>query len=195
MAVRRGVALIITLIILACLLSVSGLGLIYLLANREPVVASRSTLVLRLTGQLGEGGPEDIGWFPGSRHATVRNIVENLRKARRDPRITSVLVLPSGLEAPYWSKLQEIRDALVQFRRSGKSATAYLEYGGDHEYFLATGCDRIFLVPSSPLDVTGVATYELFLRPSAMARISCSYMSRLSDSSISLCAGVKPFSV
>ncbi len=166
MAVRRGVALIVTLIVLACLLSVSGLTIVYLVATREPMVASRSTLVLRLSGELTEGGPEDgvSGWLTGGRRPTVRGIVDNLRKAKRDPRITGVLVMPSGMQATYWAKLQEIRDALIDFRKSGKSATAYLEYGGDREYFLATGCGRIFLVPSSPLDVVGVATYEMFLR-------------------------------
>jgi protease-4 len=165
-AVRRGVALVITLIVLACLVSVSGLAIIYLLMTREPVVPSRSLLVLRLSGELAEGGPDDgvAGWLTGVRRPTVRTIVENLRKARRDPRISGVLLSPSGLQAPYWAKLQEIRDALVDFRKSGKPATAYLEYGGDREYFLATGCDRIFMVPSSPLDVSGLAMYELFLR-------------------------------
>jgi protease-4 len=165
-AVRRGVALVITLIVLACLVSVSGLAIIYLLMTREPVVPSRSMLVLRLSGELAEGGPDEgfAGFLTGARRPTVRNIVENLRKAGRDPRITGVLLMPSGLQAPYWAKLQEIRDALIDFRRSGKTATAYLEYGGDREYFLATGCDRIFLVPSSPLNVSGLATYELFLR-------------------------------
>jgi len=155
-----------TLIVLACLVSVSGLAIIYLLMTREPVVPSRSMLVLRLSGELAEGGPDEglAGFLTGGRRPTVRNIVENLRKASRDPRITGVLLMPSGLQAPYWAKLQEIRDALIDFRRSGKPATAYLEYGGDREYFVATGCDRIFLVPSSPLDVSGLATYELFLR-------------------------------
>jgi len=163
---RRGVLLVVTLIVLACLVSVSGLAIIYLLMTQGPVVPTRSTLVVRVSGELGEGGPDDgvAGFLTGTRRPTVRNIVENLRKASRDPRITGVLLMPSGLQAPYWAKLQEIRDALIEFRRSGKTATAYLEYGGDREYFLATGCDRIFLVPSSPLDVSGVATYELFLR-------------------------------
>jgi len=165
-ALRRGIALIVALIVLACLLSISGLALVYLVTTREPVVATRSTLVLRLSGDLTEGGPEDgvTGWLPGPRHPTVRNVVENLRKAKGDPRVTSVLLMPSGLQAPYWAKLQEIRDALIDFRKSGKSATAYLEYGGAQEYLLATGCDRVFLVPSSPLDLTGLAMYELFLR-------------------------------
>ena len=40
----------------------------------------------------------------------------------------------------------------------------YLEYGGDRDYYLATAADKVFLMPSSPLDVAGVATYEVFLR-------------------------------
>jgi len=163
-AVRRGVAVVVVLIVLACLVSLSGLALIYLTFTREPTVPSRSTLVMRLSGDLAEGGPEDGFPWPGTRRPTVRGIVENLRKAQRDARITGVLLIPSGLQASYWGKLQEIRDALIAFRTSGKPATAYLEYGGDREYFLATGCDRIYLVPSSPLDVSGLAMYELFLR-------------------------------
>ena len=57
-----------------------------------------------------------------------------------------------------------MRDAVLDFRKSGKPVYAYLEYGGDREYYLATAADKVFLMPSSPLDLTGVATYELFLR-------------------------------
>src|SRR5262249_43865626 len=67
-------------------------------------------------------------------------------------------------ESPYWGKVQEIRDAVLDFRKSGKPVYAYLEYGGNREYYLATAADRIFLMPSSPLDLTGLATYEVFLR-------------------------------
>src|SRR5262249_14037952 len=41
---------------------------------------------------------------------------------------------------------------------------AYLEYGGEQEFYLATACDKVFLMPTSTLDLTGVASYELFLR-------------------------------
>jgi protease-4 len=57
-----------------------------------------------------------------------------------------------------------VRDAIFDFRRSGKTAIAYLEEGGQSEYYLATACDRIYLAPSTPLALTGVATYQLFLR-------------------------------
>jgi protease-4 len=41
---------------------------------------------------------------------------------------------------------------------------AFLEYGGDREYYLASAADKVYLLPTSPLDLTGVASYEIFLR-------------------------------
>jgi protease-4 len=94
---------------------------------------------------------------------TVRSIVDSLRKAKVDSRVAGVLLVPSEVQV-LWGKVQEIRDAVLDFKKSGKPIVAYLEYGGDREYYLATASDRIFLMPTSPLDVNGVTTYELFLR-------------------------------
>ena len=60
--------------------------------------------------------------------------------------------------------MQELREAVVDFSTSGKPVYAFLEYGGDREFYLATAADKIFLVPTATLDLTGVATYEVFLR-------------------------------
>jgi protease-4 len=94
---------------------------------------------------------------------TVRTIVESLRKAKADRRVTSVIVRPTGTAA-LWGKVQEVRDAILDFRSSGKPIVAYLEYGGEQEYFLASACDKVFLMPTATLDLTGIASYELFLR-------------------------------
>jgi protease-4 len=75
-----------------------------------------------------------------------------------------VLLRPGTISSPYWGKLQELRDAVVRFRASGKRVVAFLEYGGEREYFLASAADSVFLLPTSPLDLTGVASYEIFLR-------------------------------
>ena len=94
---------------------------------------------------------------------TVRGVVEMLRKAKTDKRITSVILKPSGAGA-LWGKVQEVRDAVTDFRRSGKPIVAFLEYGGEQEFYLATACDKVFLLPTATLDLTGMASYELFLR-------------------------------
>ena len=74
-----------------------------------------------------------------------------------------LVVEPVG-GAPFWARSQEVRDAILDFRKSGKKTIAYLEYGGEQEYFLATACEKVVLLPSSVLDLKGLATYEVFLR-------------------------------
>jgi protease IV len=162
---RRGFAVLFTILGVAVFVSVVGFAMLYLLLAREPPVSSGSTLVLRVGGNLSEVAPADVvGYLRGVRTPTVRSIVDNLRKAQVDSRVRAVLLKPTGFDSPFWAKVQEVRDAVLEYRKSGKPIYAYLEYGGDREYYLATAADKIFLMPSSPLDLTGVASYELFLR-------------------------------
>jgi protease IV len=162
---RRGFAILFTLLGAAVFISLAGFALLYVAFGREPAVPSNATLVLRVGGSLSEMAPNDVvGYLRGTRAPTVRGIVDNLRKAKIDARVRAVLLKPTGFESPFWAKVQEVRDAVLDFRKSGKPVYAYVEYGGDREYYLATAADKIFLMPSSPLDLTGVATYELFLR-------------------------------
>lgn len=162
---RRGFTILFTLLGIAVFFSIAGFFALYLLFGREPAVSSNSTLVLAVGGDLAEVAPADVvGYLRGVRTPTVRSVVDNLRKAKVDSRVRGVILKPTGFSSPFWSKVQEIRDAVLDFRKSGKPVYAYLEYGGDREYYLATAADKVFLMPSAPLDLTGVATYQLFLR-------------------------------
>jgi protease-4 len=163
MAVRRGVWVVIVLIAVAVSISAMGMLILVSAVGREPQVTSNSTLVLRVGGNLGE---MDAGGVFGSfieGPPTVRALVEMLKKAKTDKRITSVILKPSGAGA-LWGKVQEVRDAVTDFRHSGKPVIAFLEYGGEQEFYLATACDKVFLLPTATLDLTGMASYELFLR-------------------------------
>jgi protease-4 len=164
-AASRGVRFVLTFLGLAVFVSVAGIVLLYLLVSRGPSVPASATLVLRPGGELQEIVPDDVvGQVFGRDSTTVRAFVDSLDKAKRDPRIRSVLLMPSSLSLPYWGKVQELRDALLDFRTTGKTVIAFLEYGGDREYYLASAADRVYLMPTSPLDLTGVASYEIFLR-------------------------------
>jgi protease-4 len=162
---RRGLAILFSFLGFALFVSIAGFTLMYVLFGREPAVPSSSTLVLKVGGTLSELAPGDVvGYLRGSKAPTVRAIVDNLRKAKVDPRVKAVLLKPTGFESPFWAKVQEVRDAVIDFKKSGKPVYAYLEYGGDREYYLATAADKVFLMPATALDLVGVATYELFLR-------------------------------
>jgi len=162
---RRGFAILFTFLGVAFFISIVGFTAIYFLFGREPAVPGNATLVVHIGGDLNEIAPADVvGYLRGVRTPTVRSIVDDLRKAKSDSRIHAVLLKPSGFSSPFWGKVQEIREAILDFKKSGKPIYAYLEYGGDREYYLATAADKVFLMPSASLDLEGVATYELFLR-------------------------------
>lgn len=162
---RRGFTIILALLGAAFFISIAGFALLYFLVGREPSVPSNATLTLKVGGTLAEVAPADVvGYLRGGRTPTVRGIVDDLRKAKVDPRIRAVLLKPTGFDSPFWGKVQEVRDAVLEFKKSGKPVYAFMEYGGDREYYFATAADKIYLMPSSALDLTGVATYELFLR-------------------------------
>jgi protease IV len=163
--VTRGVRFVLVFIGLAVVVSIVGLGAMFVVMSRGPAVPSTATLVLRPGGEIQEVVPDDVfGLLSGRSTSTVRGFVEGLAKAKRDPRIRTVLLMPSSLSLPYWGKVQELRDAIVDFKKSKKQVIAFLEYGGDREYYLASAADKVYLLPTSSLDLTGVASYEMFLR-------------------------------
>src|SRR6476469_3643603 len=138
----------------------------FLVVGRGPSVAGNSTLVLRLDDDLREVPNDNVvqQLFEGNEPGGLLSVLEALRKAKVDKRIQGVIILPAGLKAPYWAKVQEVHDAILDFRKSGKPAVAFLEYAGEREYFIASACSRIVLMPSASLDLNGLAAYEVFLR-------------------------------
>tara|TARA_B100001123_G_scaffold83999_1_gene96175 strand:- start:19299 stop:21050 length:1752 start_codon:yes stop_codon:yes gene_type:complete len=146
------------------LASLGAVVVIVTLATAGPTIEPRSVLWLRLPSNLTEYVPESLlGQLIAGRRDTVNSVVEALRKAKVDERIEAVVVIPSP-QLGMWGKVQEVREAILDFKESGKPIIAYLEYGGSQQYYLATAADKIFLTPTSSVDLVGVASYELFLR-------------------------------
>ncbi len=163
MSGRRGVWLVVILIFVAVAISAAGLIATAFFLGSSPQVAANSALVLRVSGDLGEVEPGGLVGSLFEPPPTVRSVVDALRKAKADRRVTSVIIRPTSTAA-LWGKVQEVRDAIIDFKTSKKPIIAYLEYGGEQEFYLASACDKVFLMPTASLDLTGIANYELFLR-------------------------------
>lgn len=163
MAVRRGVWLVVALLSVAVVVSAAGLIFTALLVGRGPQVAGNSVLMMRISGDLQEVEPGGILGQLMEPPPTVRSVIGALRKAKVDDRVTGVVIRPAGTAA-LWAKVQEVRDAILDFRTSGKPIIAYLEQGGEQEFYLASAANKVFLMPTASLDLTGIASYELFLR-------------------------------
>jgi len=158
----KGLRFVVGFLVVATIVSVGAMLLLYVLVGHEPTVPAQATLVLKPSGDLPEVLPELA--FGAGNDLTVRAYVELIRKAKGDSRIKGILLRPGGLNSPFWAKVQELREAIGEFKASGKFVYAWLEYGGDREYYLASIADKVYLLPSASLDLTGVASYEVFLR-------------------------------
>ncbi len=162
MSSRRGVLLVFVLIGFAVMFSVAGLLVLTLVSGTAPSVQANSALYLPVRAPFEEIERVDVLQL-FDRAPALRATVALIERARRDDRITSLVILPQTSGA-LWGQLQEVRQAIVDFKSSGKPVTAYLEYGGAGEYYLASAADRILMMPAGQLDLSGVATYELFFR-------------------------------
>lgn len=146
---------------------VIGLAIGRLFATKQPTIAANSVLVLTLQGDLPEAAPVELPFpFLRSQSApTVRDLWTSLREAATDSRIKAVVLQPHRLLAG-WGKLQELRQDLSEFKKSGKPVYALLQAPGSQEYYLATIADRIFLSPDDMLGIKGFRLEELFFKNS-----------------------------
>ncbi len=130
-----------------------------------PSIESGSTLVLTLQGEIPERQPVEFpfAFLGGQSRPTVLNVWNMLRMAAADRRINAVVLAPRSVETG-WAKLEEIRSALVEFRKSGKPLWAYLRSPGAREYYLATAAERIYLGPQDPVMLKGMRAELMFFR-------------------------------
>ncbi len=130
-------------------------------------VPGRAFLEVRLSGPVAETAPADslTALLLGAKPLSMHDFWSNLRKAKVDDRIQAVL-LRFGLLQCDWAKASEMRDVILDFRRSGKRVYAVVEEAPDFdkEYYVATACDRIVLHPLGWLGVNGLGGYVPFLK-------------------------------
>lgn len=135
------------------------------LGERPVEIADDSTLIFNLEGEVPEKAPIELGLplFREQTTLTVEQVWENFKKAAADPRIKAIVFEPRNLQIG-WGKMQEIRQEMLDFRKSGKPLVAYLRGAGAREYYLATAADRIYMTPEDLLDVKGLRVEGLFLK-------------------------------
>jgi protease IV len=133
--------------------------------ERPPSVPDGATLILRLDQDIPEKQPVQIPLpFIGSSDTlTILDAWRGLRAAATDPRIKA-LIVETGRTGAGWGKVQELREGLVAFKKSGKPLIAVLRNPGSREYYLATAADRIYMSPEDLFDVKGLRAEVMFVK-------------------------------
>jgi protease IV len=151
------------LIILLLFVMLIGIGVFSLFKPKAVDVPSESVLLLPVKGALPEISLVESAPFGRTRQPiTLQGTLNALRKAKGDERIKLVLMEISVGASP--SKVSEVRDAIKDFRTSGKEVWAYLTFPDDNDYLLAAACDKIFLEPFSELTLDGIKAENLYFK-------------------------------
>src|SRR2546427_864053 len=137
------------------------------LRGNRPSIQDNSVLALKISGSLPDYVPDDpLRRIFGGQPQSLSSLLAQFRKAKVDKRISAVMLdidmPPNGGLA----KADEIRDAIADFRTSGKPVYAYMETGFMKDYYVATACDKIFVPPPGELFTIGMAADVMFFRGS-----------------------------
>jgi protease-4 len=135
-------------------------------SKKEPSIRDNSLLTLRVAGSLPDYSPDDpFKKYFGGPDQSLTGLVMQFKKAKVDNRIKAIL-LDVNMSGVGWGKAEEIRDAITDFRSSGKPVYAYIEFGLNKEYYIATACDKILVPPPGELFINGLAADVMFFRGS-----------------------------
>jgi protease-4 len=107
--------------------------------------------------------PFDFRSFGKNQTMGLNNILENIKKAKEDNNIAGIHLdlayIPAGI-----GTIEEIRNALLDFRQSGKFVTAYSETFTQGAYYLSTAADRIFFNPEGFFNFVGLRAQGVFFK-------------------------------
>jgi protease-4 len=167
-------AVIVGLFIFTILSSFIFFGIIGMIAassDKEVSVSENSVLHLNLNGRtLVERTAEnelDLGAFGnpfgGDMNAGLVNLKKAIREAKTNDRIKGIY-LNTGLINAGQASILELREALEDFKESGKFILTYDEAYSEGGYFLASVADEIYLNPMGAIDFNGFSSEGIFLK-------------------------------
>ncbi len=152
------------------LLFIGFIGAIAALGNQQKTqtVEKGSYLVFDLEANITDSPPlVDLSIFRGGRNETLqlRTVTRALRAAAHDDRIAGVLLkgslAPEGFGTGF-AALKDVRNALAEFKASGKPVKAYLNFVQTRDYYLASVADEVVLDPYGMILMPGLASEPMF---------------------------------
>ena len=133
-------------------------------ADGKKEVAANSVLELKLNEPLTERGRgREFGPFGGSGSTGLIEIKEAIKRAKTDGDIKGIL-LNLELVQGGMASLEEVRDALLDFKKSGKFVVAYHEVSSEKSFYLSSVANEIYLHPQGTLEFNGLSSEVMFYK-------------------------------
>lgn len=129
-------------------------------------VKENSVLVLKLQGDLQEQAQDDVlGQLTGNTFNSLGMdaISSAIKKAKANKDIKGIY-LETGILGADVAQLQELRDQLVDFKKSGKWIVAYSDMYTQGCYYLATAADKVYINPEGSINWHGIGSQPMFVK-------------------------------
>lgn len=98
------------------------------------------------------------------RQVTLYNALRAIEAAKNDPRIEGIYLRPNGTGMASIAILEELREALEDFRQSGKFILAYNEAYSQGSYYLCSVADKIYMEPHGGMQWVGISSTGMFFK-------------------------------
>ena len=144
--------------------------------DSTPEVSNNSVMVLNLSGVIDEQEQEDfLGALTGNTMSNLGldNMLSAIKKAKDNDKIKGIYIEAGILQAGY-ATMQEIRNALLDFKKKGKWIVAYGDTYTQGTYYIASAADKVYLNPKGMIDWHGLGAQPQFYKD-LMAKFGVRY--------------------
>ncbi|OYX22470.1 MAG: signal peptide peptidase SppA [Flavobacteriales bacterium 32-35-8] len=138
-------------------------------SSSEEVVSVKPNSVLELTldfpikDYAGKVEFKEYSFLNEDRKNGLFNIIDAINYAATDDNIKGITIDYSYIDAGI-TQTKEIRDALLEFKKSGKFITAYSDVFTQKDYYLSSVADTIYMNPAGTLEFKGLYSEQLYLK-------------------------------
>ncbi len=141
------------------------------LKSEEKVTVKTNTVLnLTMSGRLAErtsNNPfENYDFMNMTDNSSIGliDLIRNIQKAKDDPKISGIYINVSPDFYVGYASLEDLRNTLIDFKKSKKFIYAYAELYTERSYYLASVADKVFMNPSGELIFNGMASDITFFK-------------------------------
>jgi len=146
-----------------------GIISVALSSKSETDIKKHSVLVIKLDNEIREQAPSNpfknfnFLSLTSNQPLGLNDILDNIHAATYDPNISCILLNVGYVQASY-ETIEEIRDAIIEFKKSGKFVISYCDYYAQSAYYLSTVADKIYMNPEGILEFRGISSQLIFFK-------------------------------
>ncbi len=155
------VTLLVTFGIIGAISSISG--------DKTVTIKPNTVLVMKLDQQIvdraGNNPLENFSFtsLDSQQPLGLTQIIDNLKKAKDDENIKGIYLDLTHTPAGF-ATIDDIRQAIIDFKQSGKFVYVYSEYLTQKTYYLATAADKIYMNPVGEMEIKGLSSRITFYK-------------------------------